>query len=455
MSIFYEPRFKSAAGNLPPTNPLFWEIQTNQSDMAAFHAANITREDPIGKGGPFGAQLWLVNRKTNEHVLIGTVQEPEDSNAVVSKGQASAHAEAESLSPEKRQQVKDFLKENAEEGWEVVQVSSAESCPSCRSKQVAFANELIVEDLITSGQFHVVFKATYDQTKEDAGFNDAPYDQTFRAIHELGVLSRQEGLFDLEKALLENLGASAQFHSGELIYTPVNLVDDDIVPDNVLKIMRDAGEQPVAVIVHPDGRILGQSLDERDLGNDGINLPEKTAIVRAIEKASTYLRDKESKFASWELEKATVYTNIRDIGPMAYSGLLWSDLSEAKVVSSFATDLVDEMAQEVPGISNRNLFLQVAVDYDSRKSPLSVVFNGDPEDASVAHLVWKARMQAEKVKNAQAVRMDELVARPDLPKVRMIDGTYINLSRLVETSEVSSDYDGAKGKGSKLEAKPL
>ena len=445
MSILLTPRFKTALSDGMPGNPVFWEMMTNQSDMFAFHTANITREDPYGKGGPFGAQLWLVNRQANDYILIGTAEEPEDSNAVVSKGQASAHAEAENLSPEKREQVRDFLKENKNQGWEIVQVSSAESCPSCRSKQVTFANELIDAGLIKAGQFHVVFKATYAQTKKDANFGDEPYDQTFRAIKELGVLETREGLFGLEKTLKADAQASAQIDSGELIYTPVNAVQDGDVPGPVFDFMRIAGEQPIAVIVHPDGRILSQAWDNRDAANDGINLPEKTAIVSAIEKASITLRESADKFESWDLEGATVYTNISEIGPMAYAGLLWSNLAGVKVVESMATDLVNEIAREVPEMDNRTLFKQVAADYDSSTSPLSVVFNGDPNEASAAHLLWKARMQAEKIKNAQDGRLQALAASPaGLPRIRTIDGQTITLGRLVETSDFSSDYDGAK-----------
>ena len=50
-------------------------------------------------------------------------------NTVVSKGIASAHAESENLSPEKRKAVFEFLKDSNRKGWHVVQVSSGESCP--------------------------------------------------------------------------------------------------------------------------------------------------------------------------------------------------------------------------------------------------------------------------------------------------------------------------------------
>ena len=79
-----KPRFTQALTSLPENNDT-WKILLDQSDNFAFKTA-IDQ-----KGGPFGAQLWLYNPEKKQLVLVGE----EDSNAVVSKGIASAHAEAE------------------------------------------------------------------------------------------------------------------------------------------------------------------------------------------------------------------------------------------------------------------------------------------------------------------------------------------------------------------------
>ncbi len=429
------PRYQTAQSNLSG-DPLFWETVLNQSDIFAYDTAND------GKGGPFGAQLWLVHPGTSRYVLVGTAEEPEDSNAVVSKGRASAHAEAENLSPEKRLELVKFLEDRRGEEWQIVQVSSGESCPSCRSKQILLADELIERGLIGENDFHVVFKATYDQTKRDADFNDAPYDQTFRAIDELGVLDTEEGLFDLESVLRGHGIAAAQIKSGELVYNAVDRVSTKDVPQEVNKLFAQAGDQPCAVIFRPDGSVMSFGLDERDLAYDAINEPEKTAIVSALYKAAARLRDEEGKFDAWDLEGARLYTNIRDIGPMAYAESLWYNLSGITVVSDYASDVVDGLAQELPGTSNRVFFRQVAADYDSPVSPLRVAFGGNPEEASVAHLLWKARMAKEALESRQAERLLMLEQAGGPVQIEFIDGRRGPLSGLVSSSRASSHYNG-------------
>lgn len=426
------PRYQTAQSGTPG-NPLFWETVLNQSDIFAYNTVND------GKGGPFGAQLWLVHAAKDQYVLVGTAQEPEDSNAVVSTGRASAHAEAENLSPEKRAQVIGFLENHRNEGWQIVQVSSGESCPSCRSKQVLFADELIGRGLLRKNDFHVIFKATYGQTKRDAGFNDAPYDQAFRAIGELGVLGTDEGLLGLEAALMSDETAAAQIKSGELVYIAVDLVKSGDLPEGVDSIFQRAGSQPVAVIVRADGSILSHAFDQRVEG-DSVNQPEKTALVGALYQAAAKLRD-EGKFEAWDLEGARLFTNVRDIGPMAYSESLWCNLSGMAVVEEYSSAVVDSMAQEMPGTRNAELFEQVAADYDHPGSPLKVIFHGDQEEASVAHLLWKAKMAMESLQNRQAERLLALEQGADL-HIQYIDGTRASLSRLVCSSRQSSHYDG-------------
>jgi len=438
MSILLKQRYQSATNQtLPGRIALFWETLVNQSDLFAYDTANE------GKGGPFGAQLWLYNAQKNQAVLVGTAQNPEDSNAVVSKGRASAHAEAENLSPEKRQQVFDFLKARPNEDWDLVQVSSGESCPSCRTKQVLFADELMDAGLIKKNGFHVVFKATYYQTKMDADFNDAPYDQAFRAISTLGVLEAERGLFTLEETLKADEIASAQIQSGELIYNAVNEVSVEGIPDTISQLLQRADNHPMAVILTAEGRILSHGFDERNLVTDGVNMPENTAIVSALYEAARIKREVHGEFESWNLQGAKLYTNIRDIGPMAYSESLWCNLSEINVVHEFTSDLTDEMAQEVPNVPNRELFSQVAAEYNTAQSPLNVKFNGNVDEASAAHLLWKARMQMESVLKAQSGRMQELHSSGvPLPDISFIDGTKTDLTVLVETSDVSTHYDG-------------
>ncbi len=434
MGLLTTPRYQAAQSGTPG-NPLFWDTVLDQSDLFAYNTVSC------GKGGPFGAQLWLVHAAKDHYVLVGTAQEPEDSNAVVSKGRASAHAEAENLSPEKRAEVIRFLEGHRDEGWQMVQVSSGESCPSCRSKQVLLANELIGRGLLRENDFHVIFKATYAQTKRDAGFNDAPYDQAFRAIAELGVFDTDEGLLGLEAALMSNETAAAQIKSGELVYIAVDHANSSDLPEGVDSILRRAGSQPVAIIVRTDGSILSSAVDQRSLGGDAMNRPEKTALVGALYQAAANLREDEGKFESWDLEGARLFTNVRDIGPMAYSESLWYNLSGISVVDEYTDAAVDCVAQELPGTGNAELFKQVAADYDDPASPLKVIFHGDPEEASVAHLLWKAKMAMETLQNRQAERLSALEEGANLC-IQYIDGTLASLARLVCSSRQSSHYDG-------------
>lgn len=430
-----KPRYETAQSGLPG-DPLFWETVLNQSDVFAYNTASE------GKGGPFGAQLWLVHPDTDQYILVGTAQEPEDSNAVISKGRASAHAEAENLSLEKRQELVNFLEAHRGEGWKIVQVSSGESCPSCRSKQVLLASELIERGAIGPNDFHVAFKATYDQTKRDAGFNDAPYDQAMRAINKLDVLKTEQGLFGLSAALKADKVASAQIDTGELVYNPVDLVTKADAPKKVVRLFEWVGKQPFAVIIGRDGEIMSGGMDERYFSPTKINQPEKTAIVNALYKAAAKLRDVDGKFEAWNLEGAHLYTNIANIGPVAYAESLWYNLSDIRVVEEYTCDVIERAAQEMPGIDNKILFAKAAADYDAEDSPLKVVFNGDPEGASVAHLYWKAKMAMEGLKNRQAERLNELEQNSGITQIAYIDGTEGALSDLVQSSSLNSHYDG-------------
>ena len=427
------PRYMRA-GAVLPGDGLFWETVLNQSDVFAFNTVHD------GKGGPFGAQLWLVNESQERYVLVGTAEAPEDSNAVVSTGRASAHAEAESLCLENRGKVVGFLEGHRDEGWGVVQVSSGESCPSCRAKQVVFADELIGRGLIPSDGFHVVFKATYEQTKVDAGFNDAPYDQAFRAIAALKLLDSEDGLFGLEAALQGEGEWASQTRTGELVYIPVDRVDAGDVSDEIQGLFEKAVGTPIAVVVRADGSVLSVGREGRDYEGDAINAPERSAIVSALYEAAAGLRA-QGRFEAWDLEGACLYTNISSIGPVAYSESLWYNLSGIRVVGEFVSEAVNESAQELPGMGNAELFAQVAGEYDSESMPLRVSFGGDPERASVAHLLWKAKMRMEELASDQGDRLIELGKRGAMT-IELVDGSPMAIGGFVKSSKQSSNYDG-------------
>lgn len=435
MNRLDKPRYLTAIGEMPG-DPQLWEILMHQSDVFSYETAQGD------KGGPFGAQLWLVNDNTGETILVGTSEHMEDSNAVVSKGLAGAHAEAENLSPEKRQMVIDFLSERRDQGWNVVQVSSGESCPSCRAKQVLFADELVRKELIKDKEFHVIFKGTYDQTFKIADFNDAPYDQTFRAISELGILNRENKLFALESALKIHSETAEKVKSGEIIYNPINQAYGDDVPQEVREILEAAGAQPVAVVVQANGEILSHALDTRGWECTRNELSE-TAIIGALFEGARILREEEDKFDSWNFEGAKLYTNVSDIGPAAYAESLWFSLSEIIVAMDYNSHAVDVLAQELPGTPNYISFARVAADYDSENSPLNVRFGGSPEEANVAHLFWRAHIARQNLEAAQEMRIQGIEqAKGGELKIKLLNGSIIPIRDLVKTTKTSSHYNG-------------
>ena len=373
--MILKPRFTTATGQLPGDHQ-FWVDQANKSDLFALKTAQG------GKGGPFGAQLWVV-REGSSPVMIGT----DDSNAVVIKGIASAHAEAENLSPENRSRLFSFLEEHRGQGWKVVQVSSGESCQSCRSKQVLTAQELIQKELIKPGDFHVVFKATFERTAADAQFNDLPYDMTYRVINALGVMDREEGLFGLAQALQDSNEGRDLLTRREIVYNPVNKVEAMAVYPAVNDIFSQNQGRPVAVVVSKEGQIMSSAVDERNRPAS-INLPEKSALILALHRASEQIR-KSKVFESWNLQGATLYTNVRDIGPASYGETLWCNLSAIDVVEEYTSAVVEDQAQELPGTANRDLFKMVAAEYNMPPSPLIVRHIGNPEEPSQAHAWWR------------------------------------------------------------------
>lgn len=436
------PSFQMANANLPG-NSLLWEALLNQSDIFAFETAQYRNTDFgfIPKGGPFGAQLWLYHPQ-GDLVLVGTEQRPEDSNAVVTKGLASAHAEAENLSMSNRVQVAEFLSRN-KNGWKVVQISSGESCPACRSKQVIFANDLIAAGLIEKGDFHVAFKATYDQTRDIAGFNDAPYDNTFRSLDHLKRGGQISNFSDLGAAMSVDAQVSQLHRAGQLVHVPVY---EGVLNEKAAASL-DAnfgifGNKPAAAIVSPDGQEI-LSLESVNTSLDERAVFENNAIVGAIQSASRYMRAEKGKFmGAWDLERSVLVTNIAaaDLGPLSIAEALWSNLSG--VVSLVDRPALSELTRESSEYSNAQLFDMVAAPYNDEVSPIQVTYLGAGQESVAQHLWGVQQARLEPVLSAQAERL------------RVLDGvdfSYIDGKKNVPLSELvqhnpggDAHYDGAQ-----------
>ena len=431
MSDLISLRADSAQSHFPG-EPLFWKTFLNQSDLFAYHSAYN------GKAGPFSAQLWLFHPQKNQSILVGTKENFENSNAVLSKGLASAHAEAENLSPEKRHDIYKFLNTNKGKGWNIIQVSSGESCPSCRSKQIIFANELIQNKLINKNDFYVFFKSSYEQAQIVSGFNDAPYDQTFRAISKLGILDKPGNLMNLKSTFQSNPVTKDLIEKNKLIYNPVESIEKKDAPKNVIKLFEQIKKRPFAVIINKNGDILSEGEDQRNIEKDGINYPEQTAIINALKNASKKL--KQNKTDSWDLEKAILFTNIYTLGPMAYSESFWYNLSKIKIIIDYKSNEIDSLAQEVPSLSNTTLFKQVAADYHDPNCPISVVWNSNSKQTNVSYLLWKAKIEMEGLKQQQAFNLREL-EKKGYHSTQFINQTTCPLSDIILSGNENSHYD--------------
>lgn len=375
MSFSLASRYPQADAKLPGDLD-FWTRKAKASDQFALETAMS------GKGGPFGAQLWVIGDDM-QPTMIGK----DDSNAVVSKGDAGAHAEAENLSLENRVALTNFLEQNRGRNLKIVQVSSGESCPSCRAKQVLFAQELVSKGLINSGDFYVAFKATFERTKQDADFNDLPMDNLLQAIDSYKVLELKNGLHELEATLKADPDAVELIRSGDIFYYPIRTVEPAALPKIAQDFFVSQNGKPAAVVITKNGELLASAIDERDTSSS-LNEPEKTAPVLALQRASQGLRQNEDKFDAWNLDGARLVTNIRDLGPWAVTASLWNSLSALEYVPAYAGPDTEQSARELPGVSNRDLFRKVAAPYNDPVSPLRVRHVGNPDEPNVAHLWW-------------------------------------------------------------------
>lgn len=447
MTLSFVPRFRTANAVIPG-NPVFWQAVLEESDRFAFETAQAE------KGGPFGAQLWAFNKRTSEYVLIADPENMQDSNAVTSKGIASAHAEAENLSPENRERGKAFLQQHKTDDfdWDIVQISSGESCPSCRAKQVIFAQELKADGLIAQNGFHVLFKATYEQTAEIAGFNDKPFDLTFRAIAQLGMIGKQDWLFSVEKNLRSNPDTGILIERGQLVFNPVSLAPPQELEDGDLLLMKRFNRYPVARVLSKEGEVLGSETQQQ---------PGQNAIIGALQNAALVQRSK-GVFESWDLNGAVLQTNIRDIGPAAYAETLWYNLSGIEVIENLNTPEIDAQATEITGMSNAKAWELVAAEYNVSGAPINVAFATELSNqtaarslsvdgaSSVAHLFWNAAMAKEALLRRQVGRLKKL-GESGIEKFYIFDGGKIfeaPLHQLVQANDRSSDYDGKRAEPS-------
>ena len=260
----------------------------------------------------------------------------------------------------------------------------------------------------------------------------------FRAISELGVLESDEGLFGLAAKLNANPITADLIRAGELIHVPVNLTTLRDAPQETREFL--SSENPVAVVVTSDGRILGTGYDTR-ISSARLNLPEETAIMSALHQSARYQRDTLGIFESWNLGGARIYTNIGEIGP-SYGEALWYNLSSIEVVEGAKAQRINSLAREVPHLSNREAFRSAALEYNAPDSAISVRYLGDENGANFAHLLWQAKMHRESALRGQVERLKKFGSL----NITLLNGSSLPVERFVQSDPRDSHYDGKQSR---------
>lgn len=294
------------------------EILKKLVDEADLAAVENVRE---GRGGPFGASLNIINLAHNHILRIGDIA----GNAVLETGVGSAHAEDQALSPENVRALKAHLKNRDLPKTAVVVASSGESCPACHAKIEILARILLDEGLIQPGHFVVAYGATYADTLNVAGFNDEPYHADMNKPEAARLIQIE----DMDAAKL---------------------------PAELKSQISDA----CALVQSSNGNFTGH--DERS--THFTLTPEVTAM-----RAACHAQKIQGAPEPWDLQRATLYTTTRQIGPLGYAEAQWANIARWVRVSG-----MNSAAPEAPAINNDALFQAIAArPYNNQYSILNVV----------------------------------------------------------------------------------
>ena len=256
-----------------------------------------------GLGGPFGASLHVYDGSALIDVA-GPV-----GNAVLSTGLASAHAEDRVMVPENVEKLRAVLR-RVGAGASVYVVSSAESCPACHAKLEILARSLIHDGLLGAGHFHVLYGATYDDTRDVAGFNDAPYH------------------IDMTKGPADRLIA----------------VEHCALNDCPVRIRDELARGHAVVSGHDGYSFAGADARDEDI--------VATAEISAI-RAACRAEQSSGSPTPWDLEGGVLYSPAFAVGPLMYAEAQWANISRIALTGQ-AT------AQEAADIGNERFFSVIA-----------------------------------------------------------------------------------------------
>ncbi len=302
-----------------------------------------------GRGGPFGASIHVYDMKIGEVTQIGEVE----ANAVLLTGMGSAHAEDQALNPETIDALKGYLRGlETTEGCCVVMSSSGQSCPACHSKQEILARDLIEEGLIKEGQFVVTYGATYKDTADIAGFNDAPYHVDMQKSRADRMIDHQDqGVADIPQAVAD---------------------------------IFEKSDQAVAVIAMPDGMLI-EGGDNR--AHDMMATPEVSAIRNAAR-----IQKSNGAQTPWDLGKATLYTSTKTPGPLGYAECQWANVTQWVSVDHDRADMW--ATQEAKGIENDRFFNVIAAQNYNLSGATLYVKRLEPFENKAQH-TWKRKLESE------------------------------------------------------------
>ena len=301
-------------------------------DTAAAHLARLdgfaTANVRAGTGGPFAAELFIHNRSTGDLISLSGPM----GNAVLSKGIASAHAEAETLTEATLEKALTILKDNPDDDLQLLQVSSAESCPACRSKQIAFLHRLKAEGWPQDARIEVVFAATYEDTFRVAGFNDKPYqDDLLGQLRPPMIVQRSMVFADLPELVRQTAGHVGAF-AGCLMPDP-----------------SQAGSTWFEPVVVP---VRGLSMEVAAL-----HKASAAGMAAGIDKP-------------WHLGAegpAMLYTTADHVGPLMLTDSQWAGISEIIQISDRPST-----PAESPLIDNAPLLARARLAYNAHGSELIV-----------------------------------------------------------------------------------
>ena len=342
-------------------------------------------------GGPFGARFVIVTEDGEIHPVGDLV-----GNAVVSSGIASRHAESENWTQNWDTLVSKLVDLKGTRKV-LIELSSAESCINCHTKQELGFEKLRAMGLLQENdEGRVVFGTPYRQTADIAGFNDLVY---LLALQNLKDIELDAGDHNplTDPDIQEGKGLASQFSHETL--------DIDDIPEDVADIIRLA-ESPVVIVVR-EGEIFSVGRDKR---YEHFTLtPEVVALQNACIAYRKQLRqqyidagqDVPEVLESWNLGGADkgvkVYTSTAEIGPAMLSEGYWSN------ALNFVTVKHDRQAEwttrESSEFSNDELLTMIALHLHEKNGSSNHVHHSQTENK--AQIEWDRRM-----KEGQAVNYD-------------------------------------------------